>query len=229
MWRIPLEVYQSMKLNTLSSIIDDILLELRNSSVAESEHISRILIEQWIANYRAVLIKQDIDKGRDINPMYILTMPCIHLDKVDTVAGKIEYKSNIELPKLIDFHFRTGLVYVKDMYGNLIQLGHETKMRYQRYRKYTCGDYIAYIKNNRLYIEGSDNQLEWVEIGIIAENPADLNECFDPDSEYPVPAHMIPVIKDMIFSKELNIMHQMPSDETNNSRDDMLNINVRLQ
>lgn len=218
-----------MKLNTLNTLIDDILLELRNSSVAESEHISRIQIEQWIANYRAVLIKQDIDKGRDINPMYIQTMPCIHLDKVDTVAGKIEYKSNIELPKLIDFHFRTGLVYVKDMYGNLIQLGHETKMRYQRYRKYTCGDYIAYIKNNRLYIEGSDNQLEWVEIGIIAENPADLNECFDPDSEYPVPAHMIPVIKDMIFSKELNIMHQMPSDETNNSRDDMQNINVRQQ
>lgn len=218
-----------MKLNTLNTIIDDILLELRNSSVAESEHISRIQIEQWIANYRAVLIKQDIDKGRNINPMYIQTMPCIHLDKVDTVAGKIEYKSNIELPKLIDFHFRTGLVYVKDMYGNLIQLGHETKMKYQRYRKYTCGDYIAYIKNNRLYIEGSDNQLEWVEIGIIAENPADLNECFDPDSEYPVPAHMIPVIKDMIFSKELNIMHQMPSDETNNSRDDMQNINVRQQ
>lgn len=218
-----------MKLNTLNTLIDDILLELRNSSVAESEHISRIQIEQWLANYRAVLIRQDLDKGRDINPMYVQTIPCVHLSKIDTPFGKIEYKSDIELPKLIDFHFRTGLVYVKDMYGNLIQLGHETKMKYQRYRKYTCGDYIAYIKNNRLYIEGSDNQLEWVEIGIIAENPADLNECFDPDIEYPVPAHMIPVIKDMIFSKELNIMHQMPSDETNNSRDDMQNINVRQQ
>lgn len=214
---------------SLNNIIDDILLIVRNNNLSESEHLSRIQIEMWIAHYRSILIRQDLDKGRDINPMYIQTMPCIHLDKVDTVAGKIEYKSNIELPKLIDFHFRTGLVYVKDMYGNLIQLGHETKMKYQRYRKYTCGDYIAYIKNNRLYIEGSDNQLEWVEIGIIAENPADLNECFDPDSEYPVPAHMIPVIKDMIFSKELNIMHQMPSDETNNSRDDMQNINVRQQ
>lgn len=214
---------------SLNNIIDDILLIVRNNNLSESEHLSRIQIEMWIAQYRSILIRQDLDKGRDINPMYIQTMPCIHLDKVDTVAGKIEYKSNIELPKLIDFHFRTGLVYVKDMYGNLIQLGHETKMKYQRYRKYTCGDYIAYIKNNRLYIEGSDNQLEWVEIGIIAENPADLNECFDPDSEYPVPAHMIPVIKDMIFSKELNIMHQMPSDETNNSRDDMQNINVRQQ
>lgn len=220
-----------MKLNTLNTIIDDILLELRNSSVAESEHISRIQIEQWIHNYRAVLIKQDIDKGRDINPMYVQTIPCVHIDRIDSTAGHIEYRSDIELPKLIDFHFRTGLVYVKDMFGNLIQLGNETKMKYQKYRKYTCGDYIAYIKNNRLYVEdpGNDHQLEWAEIGVIAENPADINECFDPDSPYPAPAHMIPVIKDMIFTKELNIMHQMPSDETNNSRDDMQNINVRQQ
>jgi hypothetical protein len=31
-----------MKLNTLNTIIDDILLELRNSNISESEHISRI-------------------------------------------------------------------------------------------------------------------------------------------------------------------------------------------
>ena len=78
-----------MKLNTLNTIIDDILLELRNSSVAESEHISRIQIEQWIHNYRAVLIKQDIDKGRDINPMYVQTIPCVHIDRIDSTAGHI--------------------------------------------------------------------------------------------------------------------------------------------
>ena len=116
-----------MKLNTLNTIIDDILLELRNSSIAESEHISRIQIEQWIHNYRAMLIKQDIDKGRDINPMYVQTLPCIHLDRVECTPGHIEYVSNIELPKLIDFHFRTGLVSVKDMFGNLIQL--EVKLK----------------------------------------------------------------------------------------------------
>lgn len=218
-----------MKLNTLNSIIDDILLELRNSSVAESEHISRIQIEQWINNYRAMLIKQDIDKGRDINPLYVQSIPCVHLDKVDQPSGHTEFISDIELPKLIDFHFRTGLVYVKDMFGNLIQIGNETKMKYQKYRKYTCGDYIAYLKNNRVYVEapGQDNTLEWVEVGVIAENPTELDECYDPDSPYPVPAHMIATIKDLIFSKELNIMHQMPSDETNNSRDDMQNINAK--
>ena len=46
---------------------------------------------------------------------------------IDSTAGHIEYRSDIELPKLIDFHFRTGLVYVKDMFGNLIQLGNEQR------------------------------------------------------------------------------------------------------
>ena len=109
------------------------------------------------------------------------------------------------------------------MFGNVIQVGTETKMKYQKYRKYTCKDYIAYLKNNRVYIEGGNNLLEWIELDI-AENPADLIECFDPDGPYPVPAHMIPTIKDLIFSKELNIMPKMPTDETNNSRDDMQNI-----
>lgn len=220
-----------MKLNTLNTIIDDILLELRNSSISESEHISRIQIEQWIHNYRAILIKQDIDKGRDINPMYIQNIKCVRLDRIENIPGHIEYISDITLPKLIDFHFRTGLAYVKDMYGNLIQIGSETKMKYQKYRKYTCGDYIAYIKDNKLFVEapGDDNQLQFVEIGVIAENPADLTDCFDPDAEYPAPAHMIPVIKDFIFSKELNIMRGMPTDTSNDSKDDTQNLYKQQQ
>lgn len=218
-----------MKLNTLNTIIDDILLELRNSSVSESEHISRIQIEQWINNYRALLIKQDIDKGRDINPMYVQTIRCIHLERKECIPGHFVYVSDITLPKLIDFHFRTGLVSVKDMYGNLIQLGSESKMKLQKYRKYTCKDYIAYLKDSRIYVEGGNNQLEYIEADVILENPADANECFDPDEPYPAPAHMIPTIKDLIFNKELNIMPKMPTDTTNNSNDDMQNIYKQQQ
>jgi hypothetical protein len=46
-----------MKLNTLSNIIDDILLIARNNNISESEHLSRNQIEMWIHQYRAVLIK----------------------------------------------------------------------------------------------------------------------------------------------------------------------------
>lgn len=213
-----------MKLNSLNNIIDDILLTARNNNISESEHLSRIQIEQWIANYRALLIQQDLNKGRDINPMYIQTLKCVHLDRIEDVPGHFQYVTNVTLPKLIDFNFRTGLIAVKDMFGNLIQIGSETKMKYQRNRKYTCGDYIAYLRGNKVYVEGGNNTLEWIQLDIVAENPADLQECFDPDGEYPIPAHMIPTIKNLIFTKELNIQIHMPSDDSNNSRDDLQNL-----
>lgn len=218
-----------MKLNTLSNIIDDILLIARNNSISESEHLSRYQIEMWVHQYRALLIKQDIDKGRDINPMYVQTIRCIHLERKECIPGHFVYVSDITLPKLIDFHFRTGLISVKDVYGNLIQLGSESKMKLQKYRKYTCKDYIAYLKDSRIYVEGGNNQLEYIEADVILENPADANECFDPDEPYPAPAHMIPTIKDLIFSKELNVMPKMPTDTTNNSNDDMQNIYKQQQ
>lgn len=218
-----------MKLNTLSNIIDDILLIARNNSISESEHLSRYQIEMWVHQYRALLIKQDIDKGRDINPMYVQTIRCIHLERKECIPGHFVYVSDITLPKLVDFHFRTGLISVKDMYGNLIQLGSESKMKLQKYRKYTCKDYIAYLKDSRIYVEGGNNQLEYIEADVILENPADANECFDPDEPYPAPAHMIPTIKDLIFRKELNVMPKMPTDTTNNSNDDMQNIYKQQQ
>ena len=55
---------------TLNQLIDDVLLEARNSNIGESEKLSRHQIEIWIKTYRAQLIKNDIDKGRTVNPMY---------------------------------------------------------------------------------------------------------------------------------------------------------------
>ena len=71
------------KLGTLNTIIDDIMLILRQNNISESEQLSRIQIESWIHQYRSMLIKQDIDKNRDINPDYIQEITAIPLDIVD--------------------------------------------------------------------------------------------------------------------------------------------------
>lgn len=207
--------------NSLNAIIDDVLLIYRDSEISESEKLSRIQVEQWIHQYRALLIKQDIDKGREINPDYVQTFGPLHISKVSNCTGGYNYISDEELPKFIDLHFGSGLVAVKDMDGNLIQVGTETKAKYQTSRKYTCNDYIAYLKNNHLYILGPEH-LEYVKIEGVLEDPTQAGDCFDrDDTPYPVPANMIPTIKQMIFERELNIMSQMPSDDTNNSTNDV--------
>ena len=209
---------------TLNQLIDNILLIARNSNISESEHLSRIQIEKWIIAYRAMLIKQDVDKDRDINDMYITTIEPIHLDVVETVPGKIVYVGDRELPKLIDFNYKTGVVNVRDMYGNLIQIGSYTKAKYQKYRKATCKDYIAWVKNNKIYVEGDENELEYISIDVIAEDPTELVDCFDPNVDFPIPEAMIPRITSMILERELRVLVTMPSDTTNDSQDNTQNI-----
>lgn len=207
---------------SLNELIDDILLIIRNSNVAESEHLSRVQIEYWIRQYRTLLFKQQIDKEYDINPDWITPIK-LHIVRKTDICGVEEYMSDTELPKLIDPHYGFGIISVKDIFGNLIQLGSETKTLYQRYRRNTCKDYIAYIKNKRLYIEGGNNTLEYVTLNCILEDPADA-PCFDPDGEYPIPKHLIPTIRQMILTNELKLMVVNPSDETNDSRDDNQNV-----
>ena len=207
---------------TLNEMIDDILLEARNNSISESEHLSRHQIELWINSYRAFLIKQDIDKGRSINPMYTQTIT-MHLDKLENNPGHFVYKGDKKLPALIDFNFRPGVISVKDGYGNIIQIGSETKMKFQKYRKHTCKDYIAYVKSDYLYVEGNDI-LEYVDVEVIAENPTDLQMCYNPmEDQYPIPAAMFTTVKQLIFSRDIPTMLQTITDKTNDSNDDTQN------
>lgn len=208
---------------TLNELISDVLLEARNSNIAESEKLSRRQIELWIKTYRAFLIKQDLDKDRTINPLYTQTIR-MHISKVEEDPEHFEYVGDDKLPKLIDFNYRPGVVSVKDSHGNLIQIGSETKMKFQKYRKYTCNDYIAYVKGDEIYVESRNNLIEYIDVEVIAEDPTETIMCYDPnEDEYPIPGAMWATIKQLIFTRDIPTMIQMPSDATNDSNDDTQN------
>lgn len=214
-----------MLLNTLNTIIDDIFNEIRSNNIAESESLSRNQVEQWIVQYRAVLIKQDIDKGRDINPDYIQYINAIPMEMVDFSEGystnnRFVSQTTVDIPKAIDFHFTTGLVSITDLAGNIIQLGTETIANAQSNRRYTSNDYIAYKKGNKIRVSGP-NELEKINVGVIAENPSDADTTFSADDLYPIPVNMITVLKDMIINKE--IRRGFVSDNTNDGKDDIEN------
>lgn len=215
---------------SLSQLVDNIIQIARNSNVVESEHLSRIQVEKWIMQYRLLLLKQEIEKKKnsldEIDDMYLTTIEPIHLDRTEPVPGYYQYVGDKELPKLINFHNRVGVVNVRDMFGNLIQVGSRTKAKYQKYRKATCKDYIAWVKDNKIYVDGDSNQLEYISVDVLAEDPSEIKDCFDPDAEFPLPADKIPVVTQMIFENELKYMLNQPSDESNNSHDDLQNVIV---
>lgn len=208
---------------TLNQLTDDILLEARNNNIAESEKLSKHQIHLWIKSYRAMLIKQKLDKKEKLDDMFTQTIR-MHVDKIENDPGHIEYVGDKELPTLLNTKWFTGLINVKDAYGNIIQVGDETKMKFQKYRKYTCKDYIAYKKDNKVYVEGDANQLEWIDVQILAEDPTEDKMCYDPSKdEYPLPVYMWPTIKDLIFDKDFGTMIRQQSDVSNDSQDNTQN------
>lgn len=216
-------------LNSLNTIIDDILLEMRNNNISESENMSRIQIEQWITQYRAMLIKQDIDKGRDLNPDYIQSIENIHLSQVDFSSSntlptnKIRYKSDIEIPNTLDFHFKSGIINITDLFGNEIQQSNKIRAGMQKDRRWTKNEYLAYKIGKNIYLEGP-GELEYINIYLITENPRDIESCMDADAPYPIPVNMLPTLKELIFTKELKI--NAPTDRRNDSTQELENIQV---
>ena len=208
---------------TLSNMVDDILLEARNNNIGESEKLSRHQIILWIKSYRSMLLKQKIDKEEQIDDMFKQTLR-MHVSRIERDPGHFVYMTDQDLPVLLNTKKLNGLLQVKDAFGNIIQVGNETKMKYQKYRKYTCKDYIAYMQDNKVFVEGANNTIQYIDVSVIAEDPTTEQICYNPDvDEYPMPNYMWPTVKDLIFTKDLAWMVRQQSDVTNDTKDDNQN------
>lgn len=215
-----------MKLFTLNALIDDILLIVRNNNISESEDLSRTQIEQWIHHYRAQLIKQDITKGRDINPSYTQMLDPIELEKVaidlvDThdITSTVEcdsmfkYKSIEPIPRPIDLPFGIGIISVTDLHDCTIQKISRVRRHFQWLRR-TGKEYTYYYQPDHIYVQGVDT-LRYIRVAGIFEDPTEAG--LKPDESYPIPVDKIGALKQLIFASELNFMLQRPSDDQNNA------------
>lgn len=215
-------------MTTLKNIIDDILLNIRGGQISQSDKISRNQVAQWVNQYRQLIIKRDIDRDREIPDVYIQTVPQMKLNLVQNSSTqngsskKSILESEEQLPKLMVLNNRPALLSVSDIYGNIIQVGSKSRANYQQYRRYTCNDYIAYYYNGKLRIEGP-NQLDVVDVQLIAEDPSDIDSCGFENGAYPLPEDKIPVLKNMIYAQEFGIRQNSQTDSRTNSRDDAQN------
>jgi hypothetical protein len=224
-----------IQFTTLNTIVMDLLNIVRSANISRSELISPRQIEMWVHQYRALLIKQDLDKGKMPNPDYIQELPGLRLEVVDK-SGSAELKSGryllrtvLELPKTIDLNFKSGFMFIGTIDGNEISFIPEGRGPWQKYKKYTSNDNIAWLKSRHLYLE-TVSPLESISPRIIAEVPTEVGNFINPhadytyanwDTPYPIPINMIPTLKEMILKKELGITIQAKADTSNDSVNDI--------
>lgn len=224
-----------IKFVSLDSLIRDMLETVRGSNVTGSENISENQIEKWIHEYRAVLLKQDMDKGRGIiNQAYIQEIPSIEIQAVDSSesilpyirSGVLVFRTSVQIPKTIDFKYKSGIMSVSTLDDKEIQLVQHKRAEWQQYKKYTSTDSLAYLKNNYLYIY-HPSMLTHVKVRGIFEVPTEIYYMSIPSIStptdirsmaYPIPIDIIPALKALIMKQEFGTTLASPQDTTNDSR-----------
>jgi hypothetical protein len=192
----------------------------------------------WIFNqYRAKLIREDLNKKRSIDPQLVQNLGCVELECVDASeccdvkSYTTILRSKEPLPKSIEGYNKNYLLFVGSVDKRISYLiTTETQARWGQYNKYTGSAPKAYIRDDDryLYVINAPEGIEVITVDIIAENPEDAEKfstcsgepCFNRDMEYPISAHMIPIINSLIIQNELRLLSMTNDDITNNTKDD---------
>lgn len=220
-----------MKMFSLRTLIDDILLIVRNNNISESEDLSRDQIAAWIMHYVAYLKKKEKDKNEEtgddepddstittIGPLKIIDIPMTGSDNQDNDKSCCDHccmhrmRTKEKISTLNDS--AEDIISVHDISGCVIQYMHKMRRHYHYFRRYTYLEPTCWFDDGYIYIDGSNiGDLEYIYATII-QDPVDNA---DDEDSVKIPGWMIPDIKKAIMTNELAFMLNRPSDDSNNS------------
>ena len=209
---------------SLRTIIDDILLIVRNNNISESEDLSRAQIASWVIQYRAYLAKkqaeQDEQTGDDTEPLDTInstTIGPLELEDCnnsaeDDCCGYMFKKTKEKVLTTEDSE--SDIISVYDQNYCPIQYMYNQRKHFHRFRRYTYNEPTCWFDNGYIYIEGSN--LDNIESIYVTGN-IDPEGYADGEDDVTIPGWMIPDIKKAIMTNELAFMLKRPSDDSNNS------------
>lgn len=208
-----------MNVFSLRTIIDDILLIVRNNNISESEDLSRDQIRAWVLAYKAALAKKEKDKdedqGEDDNDSLQSTKGPLELQDEPSLDNCCHKKRTVEkIPQLMD-NSVDNISSVSDAHGCVIQFMSEKRKHYHRFRRYTFGEPTCWYENGYIYVEGigiEPLKYIYVEANFVGGDDEDSDE-----DDVTIPGWMVSDIKKLIMENELRFMLQRPSDDDNNS------------
>ena len=212
-----------MKLFTLRSVVDDILLMIRNNNVSESEDFSRAQIALWVLAYKNAILKKRQDKAKEDKKNddaddddTIKTIGPLELIDEEPLDNTCLYRKRTKekLPELSGSS-DCSIISVQDQEGCPIQMMNEKKRHFHFFRKYTFGELAWWYENEYIYLQGLTdlNMLRYIWVsGVFTDSDKDADE-----DDIKIPGWMIPDIKQMIIKNELAFILAMPSDDDNNS------------
>lgn len=218
-----------MNVFSLKTLIDDILLLVRNNNISESEDLSRMQIAAWILAYKKSLLKQrkdqeknadkDVEEDSSLTEMLKTVGPLelVYDEPMDNIP-QFKRITKDKIPALLD-NDENNIVIVTDQSGCVIQKMEGSRKHYHQYRKYTRNELTFEYENGYIVVHGKQDCgfLKYIWVKGIFEDNVDLDDPNLDEDDIEIPGWMIPDIKKLIFENELSFMLNRPSDDDNNS------------
>lgn len=230
---------------TLKQGVDSVIRIARNGGVpSDDEKISERFLRYTFNKHRADLICnkfafQDNKISPTIDTAWIQDLGCIKLQEVDLVEcgnapkwGCTVKKTVDKIPDYIDIpNYGGRLFYFGDISGrNNYDFTLSNQAGFTGSLRFSGVINRYYIKNGFGYVITNNTDLCWVNVQHIFSNPEEAfvgtqvaGVCaFDwKKDNYPVSSDMMAYLEEEILLKELGMILQTPSDETNNSVSDV--------
>ena len=218
---------------TLNEIAYNILNLVRGGRSSNNDYISTDQIKFNIKYYRAMLIRRDFARNGMITRHLEQDLGCLELIKVD--ASKCcnlptecaVYRTVRKIPKTVRFNFKDAVTYVGDISGTgTIPIVESNTVQWLPYDKYTKNKMKAYMIEDYLYIYNADG-LKFINVRGIFEDPEDValfdcdgSDCYDDNSDFPIPMDMLQIITNGLMSGELMMLSSTVNDTTNDTMQD---------
>ena len=218
---------------TLNEIAYNILNLVRGGRSSNNDYISTGQIKFNVKYYRAMLIRRDFARNGMVTRHLEQDLGCLELQKVD--ASKCcnlptecaVYRTVKKIPRTVRFNFKDAVTYVGaiDGKGN-IPLVESHTVQWLPFEKYTKNKMKAYMIEDYLYVYNADG-LKYINVRGVFEDPEDVtmfdcdgSDCYDDNSEFPIPMDMLQTITQGIMSGELMMLSSSVNDTTNDTLQD---------
>lgn len=220
---------------TLNELVQDIISTVRGTTrISDDEDIDQELIEYWIINTRNKLIRDDLNKGRTLSENIIQVLPCIPTIIADvseccTVSTDCTIiRTRDRIPKPIEIQNKDMITRVAgvDVRGQGFSIIPYARLQWAGSSRWTKNSAKAFYHNGYIYIINS--LATPLSITIVAEDPREAanlstcngTPCYTNDSNFPISSWMIPIMKDIILSKDFRLASLGLNDKKNDERAD---------
>ena len=191
-----------------------------------------------IALQRALLLRNELNKNRTIDPSVIQDLGCVAVSPIDpaeccdVVSGCKVMRTDLRIPSTIELHNDIALTRVGPVNKTLKEYSKTTLegSKWVGNGKYTTNEIYYYYANGYIYLVSNNDKhkfLDYINIRGVFEDPTDTipftncsdgSSCYSSDSEYPLKAWMYTYIEGQVVNAYIQL-YNLPADILNDGSD----------